>query len=95
MIGRQLSHYYVIGPLGSGGMGDVYEAQDLRLPRSVAVKVLKPALTGNHTAVRRFTREARLAASLNHQNICTILDVGEADGVSFIAMELQIGRAHV
>ena len=91
VIGRQLSHFYIVGPLGSGGMGDVYEAQDLRLPRSVALKVLKPALLENRVAVRRFRREARLAASLNHPNICTILDIGEADGVSFIAMELLQG----
>src|SRR3954463_8084316 len=76
VIGRQLSHFYIIGPLGSGGMGDVYEAQDMRLPRSVALKVLKPSLLENTVAVRRFDREARLAASLNHPNICTILDIG-------------------
>jgi TolB-like protein/Tfp pilus assembly protein PilF len=93
MIGRQLSHFYIVGPLGSGGMGDVYEAQDLRLPRSVALKVLKPSLVENRTAVRRFEREARLAASLNHPNICTILDTGEADGLSFIAMELLHGES--
>ena len=93
MIGRQLSHFYIIGPLGSGGMGDVYEAQDLRLPRSVALKVLKPSMLENHVAVRRFDREARLAASLNHPNICTILDVGESEGLSFIAMELLQGES--
>lgn len=74
-------------------MGDVYEAQDLRLPRSVALKVLKPSMLENRTAVRRFDREARLAASLNHPNICTILDIGEADGLSFIAMELLDGES--
>lgn len=74
-------------------MGDVYEAQDLRLPRAVALKVLKPSLVENRTAVRRFDREARLAASLNHPNICTILDVGEDDGLSFIAMELLQGES--
>ena len=93
MIGRQLSHFYIVGPLGSGGMGDVYEAQDLRLPRSVALKVLKPSMLENQVAVRRFAREARLAASLNHPNICTILDIGEADGLSFIAMELLQGES--
>ena len=93
MIGQQLSHFYIVGPLGSGGMGDVYEAQDLRLPRSVALKVLKPSMLGNQVAVRRFAREARLAASLNHPNICTILDIGEADGLSFIAMELLQGES--
>ncbi|MFN7980493.1 MAG: serine/threonine-protein kinase [Vicinamibacterales bacterium] len=91
MIGRQLSHFYVVGRLGSGGMGDVYEAQDLRLPRSVALKVLKPSLLDNNVAVRRFHREARLAASLNHPNICTILDIGESDEGAFIAMELLSG----
>ena len=74
-------------------MGDVYEAQDLRLPRSVALKVLKPSLLENRVAVRRFDREARLAASLNHPNICTILDVGESEGLSFIAMELLQGES--
>ena len=74
-------------------MGDVYEAQDLRLPRSVALKVLKPSLVEDQTAQRRFDREARLAASLNHPNICTILDIGEADGLSFIAMELLQGES--
>ncbi|MGE3473219.1 MAG: serine/threonine-protein kinase, partial [Vicinamibacterales bacterium] len=93
MIGRQLSHFYIVGPLGSGGMGDVYEAQDLRLPRSVALKVLKPSLVENRTAQRRFDREARLAASLNHPNICTILDVGQTDGLAFIAMELLQGES--
>lgn len=93
MIGRQVSHFYIVGRLGSGGMGDVYEAQDLRLPRSVALKVLKPSLVDHETAVRRFAREARLAASLNHPNICTILDVGESDGLSFIAMELLQGES--
>ncbi len=93
MIGRQLAHFYIVGRLGSGGMGDVYEAQDLRLPRAIALKVLKPSLVENRTAVRRFAREARLAASLNHPNICTILDVGESDGLSFIAMELLQGES--
>src|SRR5262245_56713594 len=77
VIGRHVSHFYIVGRLGSGGMGDVYEAQDMRLPRGVAVKFLKPSLTLNQTAVKRFRREAWLAASLNHPNICTIIDVGE------------------
>lgn len=93
MIGRQISHFYVIRSLGSGGMGVVYEAQDTRLPRSVAIKFLKPALAQDVDAVRRFKREARLASSLNHPNICTILDVDEGDGQSFIAMELLKGHA--
>jgi len=93
MIGRQVSHFYVIRNLGSGGMGIVYEAQDMRLARSVALKFLKPSLSKNLDAVRRFKREARLASSLNHPNICTILDVDEIDGQSFIAMELLQGES--
>jgi serine/threonine protein kinase/tetratricopeptide (TPR) repeat protein len=93
VLGRQVSHFYVIRSLGGGGMGDVYEALDTRLPRSVAIKFLKPALSKNVDAVRRFKREARLASSLNHPNICTILDVDEGHGQSFIAMELLQGRS--
>src|SRR5687768_11103040 len=93
MIGRQVSHFYVIRTLGSGGMGVVYEAQDTRLPRSVAIKFLKPALAKDGDAIKRFKREARLAASLNHPNICTILDIDEGEEQSFIAMELLNGRS--
>ena len=93
MIGCQVSHFYIIRQLGSGGMGVVYEAQDTRLPRSVAIKFLKSTLSMNSDALRRFKREAQLASSLNHPNICTILDVDEADGQSFIAMELLRGRS--
>jgi serine/threonine-protein kinase len=93
VLGRHISHFYVIRSLGGGGMGDVYEAQDTRLPRSVAIKFLKPALSKNVDAVRRFKREARLASSLNHPNICTILDVDDAPEQSFIAMELLHGRS--
>jgi TolB-like protein/tRNA A-37 threonylcarbamoyl transferase component Bud32/Flp pilus assembly protein TadD len=93
MIGRHVSHFYVIRALGSGGMGVVYEAQDTRLPRSVAIKFLNPALARDLDAIRRFKREARLASSLNHPNICTILDVDEGEGQPFIAMELLHGRS--
>ncbi|MEP6691053.1 MAG: protein kinase [Gemmatimonadaceae bacterium] len=93
MIGRLISHFYIIRLVGSGGMGVVYEAQDTRLPRSVAIKFLKSTLSKNTDALRRFKREARLASSLNHPNICTILDVEEGDGQSFIAMELLHGRS--
>jgi tetratricopeptide (TPR) repeat protein/TolB-like protein/tRNA A-37 threonylcarbamoyl transferase component Bud32 len=91
VIGRRISHYYVIRHLGSGGMGVVYEAQDTRLPRSVAMKILNDEVTRDLDAVRRFKREARLASSLNHPNICTILDVSDNDTPSFIAMELLEG----
>jgi serine/threonine protein kinase/tetratricopeptide (TPR) repeat protein len=93
VIGRQISHFYVIRTLGTGGMGVVYEAQDTRLPRSVAIKVLKEELSKNIDAVKRFKREARLASSLNHPNICTILEVSEDESQSFIAMELLDGTS--
>lgn len=93
MIGQQIGHYYLIAKLGSGGMGEVYEAQDTRLPRTVAVKVLKSALSEERVALRRFKREARLASSLNHPNICTVLDVNEANGTPFIAMEFLEGQS--
>src|SRR6187401_916472 len=72
-------------------MGTVYEAQGTRLPRSVAIKIIKDDLSRNVDAIRRFKREARLACSINHPNICTILEIGEHDGGSFIAMELLEG----
>ena len=93
MIGHQISHYYIVRTLGSGGMGVVYEAQDMRLPRSVAIKVLKEELSKDLEAIKRFKREARLASSLNHPNICTILEVAEDESESFIAMELLEGRS--
>jgi eukaryotic-like serine/threonine-protein kinase len=93
VIGRQISHFYIIRTLGAGGMGVVYEAQDTRLPRSVAIKVLREELSKNLDAIRRFKREARLASSLNHPNICTILEVSEDESQSFIAMELLEGTS--
>jgi tRNA A-37 threonylcarbamoyl transferase component Bud32/tetratricopeptide (TPR) repeat protein len=93
VIGQHLSHFFLIRAIGAGGMGVVYEAQDTRLPRSVAIKVLKDELAHNVRAVRRFKREARLASSLNHPNICTILDVSETDSQAFIAMELLEGES--
>jgi TolB-like protein len=93
VIGRQVSHFYVIRTLGSGGMGVVYEAQDTRLPRSVAIKFLKANLLASADALRRFKREARLASSLNHPNICTVLEADETGSQSFIVMELLQGRS--
>ena len=93
MIGRQVSHFYIIRALGAGGMGVVYKAQDTRLPRSVAIKFLKPTLSNDPAAIRRFKREAQLASSLNHPNICTVLDVDEGHGHFFIAMELLQGQS--
>jgi eukaryotic-like serine/threonine-protein kinase len=93
VIGHQISHYYIIRALGRGGMGAVYEARDTKLPRSVAIKVLKEELSKDLDALRRFKREARLASSLNHPNICTILEVGDEEAQSFIAMELLEGAS--
>jgi predicted ATPase len=85
--------YDVLSLIGRGGMGEVYEAYDTRLGRKVAVKLLRPALTGNPEAVRRFEQEARAASSLNHPNIVTIYEIGDMDGRRFLAMELVEGQA--
>lgn len=92
MVGTRLGPYDVVGPLGAGGMGEVYRARDPRLERDVALKVLPPASLADATARARLVREARMAARLNHPNVCTIYEVGEADGHVYIAMELVQGR---
>jgi len=88
---RHLGHYRVLSMLGAGGMGEVYRAHDERLDRDVALKVLPASTFEEATARARLVREARAAAALNHASICTIHDVGEAEGQAYIAMELVEG----
>jgi protein kinase-like protein/AAA ATPase-like protein len=89
--GDHLGHYEVLAFIGAGGMGEVYRARDPRLRRDVALKVLPSAFANDRDRLSRFEQEARAAAVLNHPNICTVHDVGEANGRSFIAMELIEG----
>ncbi len=90
--GSRVGPYEVLAFIGAGGMGEVYRARDTRLDRDVALKLLAQNLTQNARAVERFTREARATSALNHPNIVTVYEIGEADAGRFIAMELVTGR---
>src|SRR4249920_3538968 len=92
MIGTKLAHFTITAHLGSGGMGDVYQATDSKLGRSVAIKLLPEAFTHDTERAARFEREARVLASLNHPNIAAIHGIEESGGRKFLVMELVPGE---
>src|SRR5436190_5511738 len=90
--GKQLGPYKILSLIGAGGMGEVYKAQDTRLNRTVAIKVLPQEISAKPEAKARLEREAQVIAALNHPHICTLYDVGEQDGTNFLVMELLEGE---
>ena len=95
-MGTWLGPYEILAPLGQGGMGEVYRATDTKLARTVALKVLSPALTGDADYMARFTREAHILASFNHPNIAMIYGLEDTGSVRALVMELeQLSKAQV
>jgi protein kinase-like protein len=92
MKGARLGPYEIAGPIGSGGMGEVYRARDIRLERTVAIKVLPSHLSSNPDLRARFEREAKAISALQHPNVCVLYDVGRQEGVDFLVMEYLEGE---
>ena len=90
--GARIGAYEILHLLGAGGMGEVYKARDIRLGRTVAIKVLPPATASNPHALQRLEREARAVSTLNHPHICTLHDMGHHDGMAFLVMEFLDGE---
>src|SRR5512141_1147942 len=91
--GARLGAYEIIGPIGAGGMGEVFKARDTRLDRVVAIKILQGHLAVSPETRQRFEREARVISSLNHPNICTLFDIGHQDGMDYLVMEYLEGES--
>src|SRR5437879_778938 len=93
VAGTRLGAYEIVGPLGAGGMGEVYHARDTRLDRTVAIKVLNSQLVASPELRGRFEREAKVISHLQHPHICTLFDVGSENGMEFLVMEFLEGES--